>query len=193
MAVLNQMNALLAPIRQRIYDLVARAVVTQVDDTKKLQLLQLAVLDGETRDRCERFQEYGYTANPPVNSEAVVIFVGGSREHPLVVGVDSRAARKTGLQPGEVAIYTDQGDYVYLKRGGTIEAKASTKLLVTSPLIDATGDANVAGVYKVAGTQVVGPRGSSVTGPTGGTTVDSQARTAINAIIARLQAHGLIS
>src|SRR4051812_440880 len=92
--VVSQLNALLAPLRQRVQNLVARAVVTQVDDTKKLQLLQLAVLDGETRDLCERFQEYGYTANPPVNSEAVVIFVGGSREHPLVVGVDSRAARK---------------------------------------------------------------------------------------------------
>ena len=50
----------------------------------------------------------------------------------------------------------------------------------------------VPGLY-VYGNKVVGARGSAVTAPTGGTTVDSQARTAINDIISRLQAHGLIS
>lgn len=43
------------------------------------------------------------------------------------------------------------------------------------------------------GIQVVTVRQSAVTAPTGGTTVDSQARTAINDIISRLQSHGMIS
>jgi hypothetical protein len=41
--------------------------------------------------------------------------------------------------------------------------------------------------------RVVGPRQAAVTAPTGGGTIDSQARTAINDLISRLQAHGLIS
>jgi hypothetical protein len=45
----------------------------------------------------------------------------------------------------------------------------------------------------VAGLQVVGPQQPLVALPSGGTTQDSQARTAIAAIIARLQAHGLIA
>jgi hypothetical protein len=59
--------------------------------------------------------------------------------------------------------------------------------------LDVSGDVNTSGVFRVGGTQVVGPRGAAVAAPSGGTAPDSQARTAINALIARLQAHGLIS
>lgn len=48
-------------------------------------------------------------------------------------------------------------------------------------------------VYSVNGTQVVTSRQAAVTAPAGGATIDTQARTAINDIIARLVAHGLIS
>jgi hypothetical protein len=44
----------------------------------------------------------------------------------------------------------------------------------------------------IGGNQVVGPRQPAVTAPSGGTTVDTQARTAINDIIARLQGMGTI-
>lgn len=45
----------------------------------------------------------------------------------------------------------------------------------------------------VAGIKVVGEQGVTVAQPSGGGTIDSQARTAINALIARLQSHGLIA
>lgn len=44
----------------------------------------------------------------------------------------------------------------------------------------------------IGGRQVVGAQQPSVPGPTGGTTVDAEARAAIAAVIARLRAHGLI-
>lgn len=49
------------------------------------------------------------------------------------------------------------------------------------------------GRYQIGANFVLNSRQAAVTAPTGGTTVDAQARTAINDIIARLQAHGLIS
>lgn len=45
----------------------------------------------------------------------------------------------------------------------------------------------------IGGNQIVTTRQSAVTAPTGGATIDAEARTAINALIARLQAHGLIN
>ena len=54
-------------------------------------------------------------------------------------------------------------------------------------LVDATGN------IKINGTQVLAQQQATVTAPSGGATIDSQARTAINAIIARLQSHGLIA
>lgn len=52
---------------------------------------------------------------------------------------------------------------------------------------------NVTDVYKVAGTQVVGSQQLAVVQASGGATVDTEARTAINNLITRLRTHGLIA
>ena len=44
----------------------------------------------------------------------------------------------------------------------------------------------------IDGQQVVGPRLSGITSPSGGVTIDTEARTAIDAIIVALKTHGLI-
>lgn len=44
-----------------------------------------------------------------------------------------------------------------------------------------------------SGSQVVGEQQSTIADPSGGVTQDAEARTAINAIIDALQAHGLIA
>lgn len=108
--------------------MVSRAVVKLVNDGTKLQALQLALLDGETRDQVERFQQYGFTSVPQQGAEGVVLFIGGDRAHGVVVAVDDRRYRLKGLQNGEVAVYTDQGDSIVLKRGGVIEFNASSSI-----------------------------------------------------------------
>jgi hypothetical protein len=45
--------------------------------------------------------------------------------------------------------------------------------------------------YLVGGQQVVGPRLAALPSPSGGTTIDSEARAAIGAIIVALKSHGL--
>jgi phage baseplate assembly protein V len=124
----------------RLAGLVSRAVVSRVDDGEKRQLVQLTLLEGETREGLEHFQPYGFTSVPQVGAEAVALFVGGERDHGLVVAVDDRRYRLTGLQDGEVALYTDQGDKLVLKRGGTIEVTAATKVVVDSPLVELAGN-----------------------------------------------------
>lgn len=132
--MIDAINRLMAPLRSRVANMVSRAVVNLANDSAKLQLLQLGLLDGETRDKVERFQQYGFTSVPLEGAEAVVMFVGGRRDHGLVVAVDDRRYRMKGLANGEVAIYTDEGDHVHIKRGGTIEVKAATEVIVDSPM-----------------------------------------------------------
>lgn len=78
--------------------------------------------------------------------------------------------------------------------------------------VDATGDALISNgsgllatwnntginlaagdVYKIDGTQVVGAQGAVVADAAGGVTVDTEARAAINTLLARLRTHGLIA
>lgn len=46
---------------------------------------------------------------------------------------------------------------------------------------------------KVAGTKVVGAQGASIADASGGAVIDAEARAAVNAVISRLEAHGLIA
>jgi hypothetical protein len=47
------------------------------------------------------------------------------------------------------------------------------------------------GIY-VAGQQIIGPRSGAIADVAGGSTIDTQSRTAVNAILAALRIHGLI-
>lgn len=135
---------IIAPLRNRIANLVGRAVLQRADDTKKVQSLQLDVLDGETREGVERFQNYGFTSVPQSGAEAVVVFLGGARDHGVAIAVEDRRYRIGNLESGEVAVYTDQGDKIVLKRGGTIEITASTKVVLTTPTVELAGNGQAA-------------------------------------------------
>jgi phage baseplate assembly protein V len=111
-------------IKVKIACLLSRAVVTLVDDSKKMQELQLSILEGETRGGIERVQNYGFTSVPLPGAEAVTLFVGGHRDHGLAVAVDDRRYRLTGLQEGEVALYHKDGAKILLKSDGTVEVTA---------------------------------------------------------------------
>ena len=101
----------------------ARGVLNLVSDGLKMQANQVELLDGETLDNAERAQQYGFTSHPQAGAEVFVAFVGADRSHPVVLAVDDRRYRLQGLQGGEVAIYTDEGDSIILKRDNHIEVK----------------------------------------------------------------------
>lgn len=128
----------------RLANLVSRAVLRRVDDSKRMQLVQLTALEGETRADIERVQQYGFTSVPKEGAEAVAVFPGGDRSLGFVIATDDRRYRLTGLQAGEVALYTDQGDKVVLERGGTIRVTASTKVVIAAPLVELAGNTEAA-------------------------------------------------
>lgn len=158
--MIRNLEALLKPLRTRLANLVARAVVQLVADGGKLQVVQLGLLEGETREAVERVQEYGFTSHPHPGAEAVVLFVGGRRDHGLVVAVDDRRHRKVGLEAGEVALYTDEGDCIVLRRGRVVEVKAGTKLRIEAPAFEVVGDT----VTLLEGSTPVAKEGSATTG-----------------------------
>jgi hypothetical protein len=100
--------------------------------------------------------------------------------------------------PTDVLIYTADTDH---------EARVALRVRKTGALwvgnvssssLDSDGDITTVGrvqgtAFHVGANQVVGARGAAVSDVTGGSVVDVQARSAINALLARLRAHGLIT
>lgn len=145
-------SRILAPIRRRLAHLVARAVVTLVNDAAKMQTLQLGLLADETLDGAEHWQPYGLTYKPHAGAEALVLAVGGHRAHSVVIACADRRYRLTGLEDGEVALYSDEGDKVHLKRGRVIEVetetfnlKAATAVNIDTPRLALSGDLQAQG------------------------------------------------
>jgi phage baseplate assembly protein V len=125
--------------------MVSRAVVALINDAAKLQRMQIQLMADEERGDVERFQDYGFTACPHKGAEAIALSIGGSRSHMVVIAVDDRRYRLTGLEEGEVAIYTDEGDKIVLKRGREIEVTAGTRVIVDTPNTLIKGNLHVEG------------------------------------------------
>lgn len=115
--------------QQRVMNMIARGRLTSLDDANGMQFGQVTLLRDEAKATVERFQQYGFSAVAPPGSEAVVLFVGGSRDHGIIAAIENRASRIRGQATGEVSLYTDEGDFIALKRGQTIELGTDTLLI----------------------------------------------------------------
>lgn len=134
-------------------NLVSRGVVTRTDDAPRMQTVQLTLLEGELLEGAERFQPYGLTSRPQEGAEALCVFVGADRSHPVVLAVDDRRFRVTSLRPGEVCLYTDEGDTILFGRDHHISirtlhlsadaedvlVKATSKITVDAPETEFAG------------------------------------------------------
>lgn len=169
--MIDAIRQMLYPLQVRLANLVARAVIQRVDDSVKMQLLQLGVRADETRGKVERFQNYGFTSVPLEGAEAVVLFVGGTRDHGLVVAVDDRAHRLTGLAAGEVAVYDQTGSHITLKANGDIELVPSSGNVAVTGTLTASTDVVGGGVSLKNHTHSINltdSAGDTVVGSTGG-------------------------
>lgn len=104
---------------------IARGEVKLADDSEGMQRLQMEILEGEEIDEAEYFHPYGFGSVPLEGAEAVVLFPGGDRSHPLVVAVQDRRHRPTGKEGGEVYLYSQAGQLVLLKADGSVEVSAA--------------------------------------------------------------------
>ncbi|GFM56649.1 phage baseplate assembly protein V [Pseudomonas capsici] len=126
--------------------MLARGTVVLARASSKMQALQMHLTAGEIKDDMEHFEPYGFTSNPLPGAEGIAAFIGGDRSHGLLLVVADRRYRLNALQSGEVAIYTDEGDRIHLKRGkvidietNTLNVKAAVAVNFDTPQITQTG------------------------------------------------------
>lgn len=133
---MTELANLLRPLAMRIANLFARGRVRSVNAVGKMQVLQLDLLAGETKDRLEHMEPYGFTSHPKAGAEAAAAFLDGDRSHGIVLVVADRRYRLTGLAEGEVAISDDLGQKVHLTRAGLVINGAGLPMTIqNTPLV----------------------------------------------------------
>lgn len=83
---------------------------------------------GETFSGREYFQHYGFTSRPLAGAEVIIINEGNN-----YIGIASDDRRyRLQIQNGEVALYTDEGDKIHLKRNRIIDIVGGEAVNVTT-------------------------------------------------------------
>lgn len=119
----NFFKRAMQPIHNRIMLMIGRAVLSAVKDGEGIQQIQISLLAGESMDKVERFQNFGFTSHAPAGAEGIALSIGGNRDNLVVVALDHRTLRKKGLAAGESAMYDKDGNYIWLKATGVQDVK----------------------------------------------------------------------
>lgn len=117
----QRINQALARIRQAF-----RILIGATDSAAAVQRTQAQGIGNENLRGIELFQQYGFTSHPLPGTMGIVLPLGGVSSHSIVIATEHGAYRLKSLQPGEVALYTDEGAKIVLKRGKLIEADCET-------------------------------------------------------------------
>jgi phage baseplate assembly protein V len=139
----SQIDSRIRGMLQRIR-LAFRGVLLRVNSAGSTQTVQLAGLRGETLQDAEFFQQYGLTSVPPAGTMAIVLPLNGQTSHSVIVATENARYRLRGLNSGEVALYTDEGTRIVLKRGKIVEVTCeeyivnTRKYTVTTERFDVT-------------------------------------------------------
>jgi phage baseplate assembly protein V len=142
----------------RIKMMTARGIITATDDTQGVHYAQVRVTPRETIDKVPVVQIYGFGSHAKPTSETHLLFATGDRSKAVAIATNDPAARPRNLQPGEVSIYTDEGDIIVLKRGHQIAITTTGTVTVTAGTVNIAGPAsgnvtvNVTGDIHATGT-----------------------------------------
>lgn len=106
-----------------------------------VQRVRVESLEHDVRDDVERFQDYGFAANP-VEGQGIKLEIGG---HTVVIRMD-RLAERPQLPAYEVAIWHKEGHMVRLRAGRLVQVdcdrlviNASASVAINSPSVALSG------------------------------------------------------
>lgn len=106
-----------------------RGIVTAITaQASKIMRFDASGRTGETFEDREAFQQYGLATRPKEGAECLILKQG---ENFLMIASDDRRYR-IALEEGEVALYTDEGDKIHMKRTGVIEISCTDCKITTS-------------------------------------------------------------
>jgi len=161
---MRMFERMVRPLKARIQLMVGRALLAAVDNSGKTQRLHIQLMADEEISGVERFQDYGVESYPLADAEALAVFLGGNREHGIVVRVHDRRYRPLDLEEGDVQVYSMHGTphRIWLRKDGgntVIQIDCAKQVInasksreITTPETTHTGDYEIDGNEHVTGT-----------------------------------------
>ncbi|MBB3256856.1 phage baseplate assembly protein V [Paraburkholderia bannensis] len=128
-------------MRRNVDSIVGRGRVKYVNDSGVVQVIQVQMNGLETADNRYRVAEFGFTSNPPIDSDVIALHVAGERSAGAVIGTNHQSSRPTGLEAGESMIYSQDGKQVYLTADGGIIVEAKGQNVVVNDAENVTCNA----------------------------------------------------
>lgn len=107
-----------------------RAVLRSIGLTTKVQRISAEGLSGETLEKLEHFQQFGFTSAPPGGTELIVLPLGGRTSASVIVATEHGATRFVLDNQGESCVYNQWGDFAHFKKDRSIHVKAEEKVFV---------------------------------------------------------------
>lgn len=107
-------------IRNKIFTLIGRAILTAIDNSTKTATIQVTGLKGETITGIEYFSPYGFEGMP-TEGQAVIVFINGNRDQGIALNLHNRDERPTDLDDDEVEMWSKFDNYVKCNKNGEIE------------------------------------------------------------------------
>jgi phage baseplate assembly protein V len=135
-------------IGTRVLNMISRVTLTKADDKPMMQEHSIEGYGGEKMTNVEHYQKYGHThvphppdpgGDPQKVAEGVMVCMGGSRDHPVIIATDDRRYRVTGLQEGESMLHDDQGHQMHITRGGMTHSTPNDKTFSHRVMNDKAG------------------------------------------------------
>lgn len=133
-----------------------RARLSTLGKGAAVQLAQAEALAGENLQAAELFQHFGFTSGPPAGTQLIILPLGGSTAHSVIIATENGAYR-VDVQSGEACLYNMWGDKVHLKQERievetkTLHIKASEQVIFETPALTMQGTGGGAAAATMTG------------------------------------------
>lgn len=147
---------------------VGRGRVKSGKDDGPVQILQVQ-LSAKELPNLRRLAEFGFASWPPNGADVMAIFIGGDRSNGVIIATGDQRTRFKLENAGEAALHDAFGKSIWLKKDGglvlelagqdveingarTVTVNAATKVMLTTPLVEMSGNLKVDGNIVAGGT-----------------------------------------
>lgn len=136
MDTFRALQRLMAPIITRIRRVCLGAIIRRVDDGGDLQRMQVESIGHSVYDNVEKFEQFGFTSNPPLGLDAIIIERCGKH---IIVAIGDRKYRIKNLESGDTAIYDAHNQTIILNKDGiTVTDTQNNTVVMNSDGINTT-------------------------------------------------------